>query len=461
VAIERDEAPTAVLDANGKRALWVFEAIAYCRHRYGAAAIGSYVVSMAGGVDDLLEVLLIGRWAGMLDEATGQVPLDVAPLFESAEALEAAGDIVGQLLSDPGYRAHVAARGHRQTVMVGYADSNKSTGVVASRWLLRKAQEAMVAACEPAGVQLVVYHGRGGAMGRGGRRGGLVRGMPPGAARGQLRVTEQGESINDRYGLRPIAFRTLEQALHSLALTTAGVEGPDRPQEQWRAALSYMAEASRIAYRTLVHDDPAFIDYFQAVTPVDVIERAQIGSRPLSHAGGQGIEALRASPWILSWSQSRHMIPGWYGAGTGLAAMIERYGAAITAEMYRGWAFFESLVDDIEMALARADMGIAGFYDQLARPEHGRFAQAIRREYELTRGQVLAVKGCGGLLDSEPTLQRSIRLRNPYVDPIHLTQVDLLRRWREADRPARGERDLLDALVASVNGISQGLQGAD
>jgi phosphoenolpyruvate carboxylase len=285
--------------------------------------------------------------------------------------------------------------------------------------------------------------------------------MPPGSVRGQLQVTEQGESINDRYGLRSIAYRTFEQALHSLALTTASVEGPDCPHERWREALSHMAEASRIAYRALVHDDPAFIDYFHAVTPVDVIERAQIGSRPVSHAGGRGVEALRAIPWILSWSQSRHMLPGWYGAGTGLAAIVERYGTTMAAEMYGGWAFFESLVDDIEMALARADIGIAAFYDQLARPEHARFAQAIRHEYELTRGHVLAVKGCDGLLDSEPTLQRSIRLRNPYVDPIHLTQVDLLRRWREAGRPARGERDLLDALVASVNGISQGLQGAD
>jgi phosphoenolpyruvate carboxylase len=164
-----------------------------------------------------------------------------------------------------------------------------------------------------------------------------------------------------------------------------------------------MAEASRLAYRGLVHEDPAFIEYFQAVTPVDVIERAQIGSRPLSHAGEQGVEALRAIPWMLSWSQSRHMLPGWYGAGTGLAAVAERYGPAIAAEMYRDWAFFESLVDDIEMALARADIGIAAFYDQLARPEHGRFAQAIRREFELTRAQVLSVKGCAGLLDSEPT----------------------------------------------------------
>ena len=199
-----------------------------------------------------------------------------------------------------------------------------------------------------------------------------------------------------------------------------------------------------------------------AVTPVDVIERAQIGSRPVSRAGGQGVEALRAIPWILSWSQSRHMLPGWYGAGTGLAAIVERYGTTIAGEMYGGWAFFESLVDDIEMALARADIGYRGLL-RSARPTRARSLRAgdparIRAHPRTTCSPSRAV---ASLLDSEPTLQRSIRLRNPYVDPIHLTQVDLLRRWREAGRPERGERDLLDALVASVNGISQGLQGAD
>ncbi len=252
-ALEHDEAPSDALDAACKRAFWVFEAIEYCRHRYGPAAIGSYVVSMANDVDDLLEVLLIARWSGMVDEATGQVPLDVAPLFESADALERADDIITRLLAEPGYRAHLAARGNRQTVMIGYADSNKSTGVVSSRWLVRRAQEAMVAACEAAGVTLLVFHGRGGAMGRGGRRGGLVRSMPAGAVRGQLRITEQGESINDRYGLRAIAFRTFEQMLHSLALTTAGVRRPDHGEPLWRDAMTHMAETSRVAYRALVH----------------------------------------------------------------------------------------------------------------------------------------------------------------------------------------------------------------
>jgi phosphoenolpyruvate carboxylase len=206
-----------------------------------------------------------------------------------------------------------------------------------------------------------------------------------------------------------------------------------------------------------VHQDPAFVEYFRAVTPVDVIERMQIGSRPVSRDSGHAIEALRAIPWLFAWSQSRHMLPGWFGVGTGLDAAAGQFGPVVLGAMYGHWPFFASLVDDVEMTLARADMGIAAFYDRLARPEHERFAEAIRREFSLTVERVLEIKGCARLLDSEPTLQRSIRLRNPYVDPIHLTQVDLLDRWREGDRH---DRELFDALVASVNGISQGLQGS-
>ena len=214
----------------------------------------------------------------------------------------------------------------------------------------------------------------------------------------------------------------------------------------------------RRLYRALVWEDERFVGFFRRFTPIEELALFEIGSRPARRPeGGEFLGSLRAIPWIFAWTQNRCILPAWYGCGTAFAGAD----VAELRRLYRGWAFFECLVDDIEMALARADMGIAAIYDQLARPEHGRCAEAIRREFELVRAGVLAIKGCGELLDSEPVLQRSIRLRNPYVDPIHLTQVDLLRRWREAGRPARGERDLLDALVASVNGISQGLQGAD
>jgi phosphoenolpyruvate carboxylase len=217
-ALAKDESPPGMLEAAGKRALWVFEAMEYCSHRYGQAAIGSYVVSMANGADDVLSVLLLARWAGLVDTRSGQVSLDVAPLFESVETLESAGEIMGRLLDDPLYREHVAARGHRQVVMIGYADSNKESGILASRWLLRKAQVAMQEACGAAGVSLVVFHGRSGSVSRGGSRTeAIVRSLPSGVVAGQMRVTEQGETINDRYGLPPIALRTFEQGLNTLA----------------------------------------------------------------------------------------------------------------------------------------------------------------------------------------------------------------------------------------------------
>jgi phosphoenolpyruvate carboxylase len=457
-AIAEDESPAEDLGPAGKRALWVFEAMEYCRNRYGPLAIGSYVVSLAHDIDDVLSVLLLARWAGLADGSTDQVPMDVAPLFESVAALEEAGDIIQRLLADPVYRAHLAERGNRQAVMIGYSDSNKSAGIVASRWLIRKAQEAMVAACDAAGVQLVVFHGRGGSISvGGGRTEGLVRSMPPGAVRGTLRVTEQGESINERFGLRPIALRSFEQTVSTVALVTAGYHGPELVDTRWREAMAVFVEASLRAYRGLVHDDPAFVEFFEAATPVDVIERMQIGSRPVSRTAARDIESLRAIPWTFAWSQSRHMLPGWFGCGSGLKAVVERFGASMPGEMYGRWPFFEVLLDGIEVMLAKADMGIAAFYDQLARPEHARFASAIEAEFKVSCERVLDIKGCARLLDGEPTLQRSIRLRNPYVDPIHLTQVDLLRRWREGDRQ---DRELFEALVASVSGISQGLQGS-
>jgi phosphoenolpyruvate carboxylase len=457
-ALKRDEPPSVELDAATKRSLWVFEAIEFCRHRYGAQSIGSYVVTLPNDVGDLLSVLLLARWAGMTDPDAEHVPLDVAPLFESVETLEQAGAIVQGMLTDPAYRAHLAARNDQQIVMMGYSDSNKAAGIVSSRWLLRRAQESMVAACDDAGVRLVIFHGRGGAVSRsGGRTVGLVRSLPPGALRGRFRLTEQGESVNDRYGLRPIALRTFEQNLNSVALMTAGTFSPELVDTRWVEAMGMLSEASILTYRTLVHADPAFVAYFQAVTPVDVIERMQIGSRPVARATGTGIAALRAIPWVFAWSQSRHMLPGWYGAGAALTAVAARYGDSILGEMYGRWPFFEALIDDIEMTLARADMDIATFYDQLARAEHQHYAELIHREFEATVQIVLAIKGCARLLDAEPTLQRSIRLRNPYVDPLHLTQVDLLRRWREGGRE---DRELFDAIVSAVNGIAQGLHGS-
>lgn len=456
-ALASDESPAGDPGPAGKRALWVFEAIEFCRNRYGERAVGSYVVSRARQVDDVLGVLLLGRWAGYAGPS-GEVPLDVAPLLESTSSLEDAGAIVAQLLDVPVYRAHLQARGQRQIVMLGYSDSNKSVGIAASRWALRRAQEAMFQACGTCGVRIEIIHGRGGSISRGGGRDeALVRGLPPGVLRGSLRSTEQGESIRDRYGLRPIAMRTFERAVSAVTLATAGV-GAGRPVEpRWREAMEVVAKAAGASYRAIVHEDPSFLDYFQLVTPVDVIERMQIGSRPVVRAAGGGVESYRSIPWAFAWSQSRHMVPGWLGINAGLSAAIEQAGIGVLRGMYAEWPWFESLLDDVETMLARADMGVAAFYQQLARPEHARFARVLEGEYRATVEKVLSIKEQAQLLDSEPTLQRLIRLRNPYVDPLHLAQVDLLQRWREGGRQ---DRELQDALIASVSGISQGLQAS-
>jgi phosphoenolpyruvate carboxylase len=341
----------------------------------------------------------------------------------------------GRLLADPIYRKHLRGRGDRQVVMLGYADSSKEAGIVASRWMLRKAQVAMLASCAEAGVELSVFHGRGTSVSRGGSRTeAVISSLPAAVAPGRLRMTEQGETINDRYGLQPIALRTFEQALNMLAVASAG-DRQEKLQDGWTEAMEWWAQESRRCYRAFVHDDPAFFDFFLAVTPVDVIERMQIGSRPLARREGTGVDAIRAVPWSFGWSQSRHMLPGWFGAGTGLAAMIERYGQALADEMYQKWPFFAGLVDDVEMRLARADLDIAQHYERLYPGDASRFVRPIREEYERTCELVLRLKGCHRLLDSEPMLQRAIWLRNPYVDPIHLMQVELLRRWREAGSP--------------------------
>jgi phosphoenolpyruvate carboxylase len=234
----------------------------------------------------------------------------------------------------------------------------------------------------------------------------------------------------------------------------------------WDEAMDVLAHASRTRYRAFVHDDPSFFEFFQAVTPIDVIERMQIGARPLIRDEGVGVDAIRAVPWTFAWSQSRHMLPGWFGAGTGIQAVVERFGQDVVHDMYRDWPFFEGLVDGVEMQLARADMEIAWHYERVYKGNVDRYSTTIREEFELTRRTILGLKGCARLLDSEPVLQRSIWLRNPYVDPIHLVQTQLLRRWRDAGSPLEkgrppGDpgRQLFIALVATVNGIAQGLQG--
>jgi phosphoenolpyruvate carboxylase len=457
-SLERDEGPINTLDASGKRALWVFEALAHCRHRYGPDAIGPYVVSTTKGVDDVLSVLALARWADTADRRSGDVPTDVAPLFESAEALASCGEVMTQLFNEPVYRRHLLGRGNHQYVMLGYAASNKESGIVMSRWLLRQAQEKLFAAADSAGIDLTLVYGQGGGADRGGGRAEvLVRSGPDGARRGRLRITEQGELINEKYGLKPIALRIFEQAFNALSLANTGVTPAERVEPRWRDAMDLLSRESARMYREVVFEDPEFYDFFRQVTPIDVIERMQIGSRPTSRVQQSGVAALRSIPWWHAWSQCRYMTPGWFGAGSALALASRELGDELLAQMYGGWFFFTNLIDDIELALGRADLDIAAGYDALVEEKHRRFIPLLRDEFEKTQRVVLKLRGCAHLLDREFTIQRSIMLRNPYIDPMHLIQIDMLRRWRDSGRE---DREAFAALQASVSGISEALQGA-
>jgi phosphoenolpyruvate carboxylase len=360
------------------------------------------------------------------------------------------------LLGDPLYRRHLEARGRTQCALIGYSDTNKESGICASRFAAYRAQAELSAALAAANERHVIFHARGGSVARGGSRiDTLVRTAPAGTVNGVLRLTEQGEVINQSYGLRPIAMRTLERAFNAVVLSIGGAaKGAGATPEQVQFA-ARVASVSRQHYRRFIHTDAEFYAWFQAVTPIDVITRMQIGSRPAVRPGKEGFDALRAVPWVFAWTQSRHMLPAWYGAGFGLHTAIEELGLDTARAAYAEWNYFSLLVDDLETTLARADLEIAAAYEELADARHQHFALKVREEFRLVVEQVLAIKQSKALLDRDQTMQRSIELRNPYVDPINLLQVDLLRRWRESGRQ---DRDLFESLLACIAGIAEGLQ---
>jgi len=450
----RENAPMT-LSTQARKTIAVFQAIAFCRRKYGRRAIGTFIVSMTEGADDVLSVLLLAQW-GELHNRKGEVPLDIAPLLETVDDLHAGPAILESLLSSDLYRGHLKRRDNCQTVMVGYSDSNKDGGLASSRWAIQNAQELLVNAMDSEDIELTIFHGRGGTVSRGGSKTHVaVLGAPPGTVNGRLRVTEQGEIINEKYGLRGIALRTLEQITGSVALATALPRHRGSEAPEWREMMDVIAAESRTAYRKLIYDAPGFYDYFRSATPIDVIERMRIGSRPSARRSQSGIEDLRAIPWVFAWTQSRFTLPGWYGLGTGLAKAIEQFGHEAFSDMFREWFFFRSLIADAEMVIAKSDLGISKLYSELSGDLHDKFFPTILSEFELTRDTILDYSEHESILEGDVTLQRAIMLRNPYVDPISLMQVDLLRRWRESNRE---DSEVFDALLATVNGLAQALQ---
>jgi len=454
-ALENKEGAPDILSTQARKTLGVFHAIASCRRKYGGRAIGPFIISMTQGADDVFSVMLLAHW-GELHNKRGDVPLDIAPLFETIDDLQNGPAILNSVLNTSLYSKHLAGRNNRQTVMIGYSDSNKDGGLASARWALQSVQATLVDAVKSNDVELTLFHGRGGTISRGGSKTHVaVLGAPAGTVNGRLRVTEQGEIINEKYGLRGIALRTLEQVTGSVALATAMPRHRGNDMPEWHEMMDIIAGESRRAYRELVYDTPGFYEYFRQATPIDLIERMRIGSRPSSRRSQSGIGDLRAIPWVFSWTQARCMLPGWYGIGSGLAKAARHFDDKAFRDMFMEWYFMRALTADVEMVLAKADLGIASLYSELAGDAHMEFFPLIEKEYKLTQDLILEYSEHESLLEGDSTLQRAIMLRNPYVDPMSLMQIDLLARWRASNRE---DQELFDALLASVNGIAQGLQ---
>ncbi|EIM02873.1 phosphoenolpyruvate carboxylase [Rhodanobacter sp. 115] len=458
-----EQAFKASADETVARLQAVFRTLADTRQRYGVDATGLYIISMARTAADVLAVLALARHGGFAiapsAEKAGEggriVPLDIAPLFETVDDLKNAPATLRALLDDPVYRSHLRTRGDMQWVMLGYSDSCKDGGTLASRWGLQRAQVELLDVARAADIRLSFFHGRGGSASRGGARmTPALMSSPRGAVAGVLRVTEQGEVIHRKYGIRALALRNLEQTVGAVLRASLRPREDDPREEQWREHMNVLAARSREAYRAFI-DRPGFIDYFRTATPIDVIEQMAMGSRPARRRSMRGVEDLRAIPWVFSWTQCRSIITGWYGLGSALEHGAEVMGEAALVEMARDWPFLANALDDVEMLLAKCDLDIAEAFSKLSGPLHEGFFGLIRDEFERTRHWLLRLKGAKSLLRDDPRLAVSIRLRNPYVDPMSLLQVDLLRRWRASGGEDEG---LLRALVACVNGVSQGLQ---
>ncbi|HEY3110690.1 MAG TPA: phosphoenolpyruvate carboxylase [Chloroflexota bacterium] len=456
-------AAQAVPPAAAAEVLATLAAVRAAQAGYGRLASQTYIVSMTRAPADLLEVLLLAREAG-LAELAGSAPrsaIEVVPLFEEIEELRGCGRVLARVWASPVYRAHLRAWGGRQQVMLGYSDSNKDGGYLASVWSIYGAQEELARVGREHDVEVVVFHGRGGAIGRGGGpTGRAIQARPPSAVTAELKLTEQGEVVFARYANPGIARRHLEQIAHA---TMQSVLGSRRDSHRQDAPLvDRLAELARVGYRSLV-DAPGFFDYFRAATPFPEVAELKIASRPVSRRGAEGamgLGDLRAIPWVFSWTQSRVNLPGWFGLGAALGGASSADLARL-AELYREWPFLRSALDNAQISLGVADPRTARLYASLVPDARLReqFTSRIDAERAAAEAGLLAATGHDRLLAASPVLAQSIRLRNPYVDPLHLAQVSLLRRWRAAPPDEEAARaEMLDVLLHTVNGIAAGLQ---
>jgi phosphoenolpyruvate carboxylase len=419
-----------------------------------AEAFGIYVISMTAGVSDILEVELLQKVAG--------AALPIAPLFETRADLEHAPWILDALFELPGRRpAH-------QHVMLGYSDSNKDCGYLTANWSLYEAQEAIARVCRERGVRLTLFHGRGGSIARGGGPAArAILAQPAGLQDGGIRITEQGEVLSTRYHDPDLAHRILEQMAYGVMLGTAANEREDTIPREWRQAMDAMSTAGFAAYQNLVHDDPDFLAFWREATPISEIGQLKFGSRPTYRGIAQGVSDLRAIPWVFSWMQSRFNFPGWFGLGTALQAVLRRgpEGRRLLRAMHQDWPFFRTLIDNAQLTMRKADMGIAALYAGLVADVklRRRIFGLLKAEFARTEEAILAVTGQRQILAQEPILRKSIELRNPYIDPLNYLQVEMMRRLRTPtgappELPAEEIAAIQAVIELTINGISGGLK---
>jgi len=464
------------LSSDTCHVLNTFQAIHQARETFGHEAITCYIISMSHTLSDLLEVQFFFKEIGIND-------LPIVPLFETVDDLHNCTTILEQAFTHPDYCLYLENCHHEQQVMLGYSDSSKDGGILTSSWELYQTQRRLAALGQKYGISITIFHGRGGAIGRGG--GPIyeaILGQPPGTVNGRLRITEQGEMLSFKYGLHEIAIRNMELVVAGAVQSSIPdqqileTQAHPQPTPEWEATMDCLSAKAHARYRKLIYEDPAFLNFFEQATPILELGWLNIGSRPPRRTIGRAIEELRAIPWVFSWMQSRYVLPSWYGVGGALEEYIAEDSARLPQlqQMYRQWPFLRAFLDNLQMTLSKADMHIAHNYATLVDDEalRERISCEIQQEYQRTRDVVINIIGGKELLDDTPVLQESIRRRNPYVDPLSYFQVALLRRLRtlggplmldkmapqDATTEERERARLTYAVLLTINGIAAGVR---